>query len=74
MRNPRTLRGIKKVVTPGPKWVSYPNPARYLLYRVLEPLGPYIVGTCRVKAIPHKRCQYETTARFCFQDAPGGVC
>ena len=23
---------------------SYPNPPRYLLYRVLEPPGPYIVG------------------------------
>ena len=26
-----------------------PNPARSLLYRVLEPLGPYIVGTWRVR-------------------------
>ena len=24
---------------------SFPNPPRYLLYMVLEPLGPYIVGT-----------------------------
>ena len=26
-----------------------PLPPRYLLYRVLEPLGPYIVGTWRVR-------------------------
>ena len=26
-------------------------PARYLLYRVLEPLGPCIVGTWRVREI-----------------------
>ena len=25
-----------------------PNPSRYLLYRVLEPVGPYIVGTHRL--------------------------
>ena len=26
-----------------------PSPPRYLLYRVLEPLGPYIVGTWEVR-------------------------
>ena len=27
----------------------FPKPPRYLLYTVLEPLGPYIVGTRRVR-------------------------
>ena len=27
----------------------YSYPSRYLLYRVLDPLGPYIVGTWRVR-------------------------
>ena len=29
--------------------VPNPNPPRYLLYRVLEPPGPYIVGTWEVR-------------------------
>ena len=28
--------------------MRFPPPPRYLLYRVLEPLGPYIVGTWEV--------------------------
>ena len=30
----------------------FPNPPRCLLYRVLEPLGPFIVGTWGVRGLP----------------------
>ena len=33
-----------------------PNPPRYLLYRVLEPLGPFLVGTWEVR-VSMKACQ-----------------
>ena len=31
--------------------LGLPYPSRYLLYRVLEPLGPYRVGTWRVRVL-----------------------
>ena len=31
----------------------FPQPPRYLLYRVLGPLGPYIVGTWEVRVWEH---------------------
>ena len=40
-----------------------PNLPRYLLYRVLEPLGPYTVGTWEVKVITYNavtECGVET--------------
>ena len=49
-----------------------PQPPRYLLYRVLEPLGPYIVGTWAVRVLIITRKTPVTAASL--QLRPGSLC